>query len=448
MNNNNAKGMDMKENLSDRSLSPWLGVALILAVCLLCVNLLAEEGPGLKKGISTADIPSDLHLMPKTRLKTRWYTYENRHGEKGAGGKAKFGRKGAPATWIRPAGPVDPNASCLDLPPHMLQKTNTFEALNIEGPGTIRRIWITTNPRSPEVLRAVKIEMFWDGAETPAVQAPLGDFFCHSLGQMVPFQNACFTSPEGRSFNCYITMPFKKNARIVVTNQSDQLLTFFYDIACTLGDNHADDMLYFHAYWRRENMTEVRRDMTILPRIKGKGRFLGANLGIRLRPDCKHMWWGEGEVKVYLDGDEQWPTLVGTGTEDYVGSAWGLGSFVNTYQGTHYMSKKKGAWGFYRFHIPDPVYFYEDIRVDIQVMAGAKYSDILKAMDQNPNLKFMKAGRGDEYYTRKELEAHPNRAKAIESQSDYCATAYWYMDTPENGLPPLAGVVERSRDLP
>ncbi|MBA7697692.1 hypothetical protein ES703_106360 [subsurface metagenome] len=81
-------------------------------------------------------------------------------------------------------------------------------------------------------------------------------------------------------------------------------------------------------------------------------------------------------------------------------------------------------------------------------MAGAKYSDMLKAMDQNPNLKFMKAGRGDEYYTRKELEAHPNRAKAIESQSDYCATAYWYMDTPENGLPPLAGVVERSRDLP
>jgi hypothetical protein len=419
--------MKMKVISYDTPFGIWLGAILITSASAFC---------------------GDMHVMPKTQLKTRWYTYENRYGEKGSGGKAKFGRKGAPATWIRPAQPVDPNTPWLKLSPHMLQKGNKFEALNIDGPGTIRRIWITTDPRTPEALRAVRIEMFWDGATEPAVQAPLGDFFCHSLGQMTPFQNACFASAEGRSFNCYVTMPFRRNARIVVTNESDRLLTFFYDIACTLGDDHGDDMLYFHSYWRRENMTEVRHDMSILPRIEGKGRFLGCNLGIRLKPNCQHMWWGEGEVKVYLDGDRELPTLVGTGTEDYVGSAWGLERFVNMYQGTQYMSKEKGAWGFYRFHIPDPVYFYEDIKVDIQVMAGAKYSDILKAMDKEPGSRFMKAGKGDQYYTREELQANPNRALAFESQSDYFATAYWYMNKPTNGLPPLAEVAERTRDLP
>lgn len=436
----------MKETLLGHRLNLPTAAALLAMVFVSSAMLGAEPGNS-EKHFGTG-IPADLHVMPKTEIRTRWFTYENRYGEKGAGGKAKYGRKGAPATWIMPAGPVDPDASWLNLPSHMLQKGNHFEALAVDGPGTIRRIWITTDPRSPEVLRAVKIEMFWDDAEEPAVQAPLSDFFCHSLGQMVTFQNACFSSPEGRSFNCCITMPFKKNARIVVTNESDQLLTFFYDIACTLGDNHGDDMLYFHAHWRRENMTRIRQDMTILPKVEGKGRFLGSNLGIRLKPTCKHMWWGEGEVKVYLDGDKELPTLVGTGTEDYAGSAWGLGTFFNTCQGTQYMSKEKGAWGFYRFHIPDPLYFQEEIRVTIQVMAGSKYSDMLKAMDQDPNLKFMKAGKGDEYYTREELQASPDRAKAVESQSDYCATAYWYMDKPENGLPPLAGVAERIEDLP
>ena len=102
-------------------------------------------------------------------------------------------------------------------------------------------------------------------------------------------------------------------------------------------------MLYFHAYWRRENMTKLRQDMTIRPQVRGKGRFLGCNLGNRLHPAMRAIWWGEGEVKVYLDGDETLPTLCGTGTEDYGGSAWGQGHFVNRYQGCHYIDKKKGA---------------------------------------------------------------------------------------------------------
>lgn len=377
----------------------WLILSVLLGLPVLLA--LASSGEACAAGFFDG-IPSELHRMPCEPLETRWFTFENKDGEKGGGGKAKFGRKGSPATSIA-AG-------------------KSFTVADIKGSGTIRRIWLTTHPRTPEVLRGAKIEMYWDGAKTPAVQAPLGDFFCHSLGQMVQFENACFSSPEGRSYNCFITMPFKKSARIVLVNETNSNLVLYYDVACTLGDKHGDDMLYFHSYWRRVNMTKQREDMTILPRVEGRGRFLGCNLGNRLHPALRKMWWGEGEVKVYLDGDTDYPTLCGTGTEDYVGSAYGQGHFVNSYQGNQYISKEKDAYGFYRFHIPDPIYFYQDIKVDIQVMAGPSYGMILDAMDADPTIRIMKAGKGGEYFTREELEANKRRAEVVETMSDYCAT--------------------------
>lgn len=397
----------------------------ITAICCLILIIMCIPA---RADIIDRNTVAELHRMPDEPLQTRWFTFENKNAEKGGGGKARFGRKGAPATSIG-AG-------------------DSFALVDVNDSGTIRRIWLTTHPRTPEVLRGVRIEMYWDDAKTPAVQAPLGDFFCHSMGQIVPFENACFSSPEGRSYNSIVTMPFKKNAKIVLVNETSRRVVVYYDVACTLGDKHGDDMLYFHSYWRRENMTSQRKDMTILPRIEGRGRFLGCNLGIRLHPALKKMWWGEGEVKVYLDGDREYPTLCGTGTEDYVGSGWGQEHFINTYQGNQYVSENRDAYGFYRFHIPDPIYFYEDIKVDIQVMAGPSYGMILEAMDADPTLKFMKAGKGDEFYTREELEAKPGRAEVIESFADYSATAYWYMDKPENGLPPMAEPDHRTKDLP
>ncbi len=405
-----------------------IGLLVVLLTGLMAgCTAVQEKGSSAMAG-GPGDIPTDLYRVPAVPLQTRWYTFENRQGLKGAGGQAKFGRKGSPATWIKPG--------------------ESFEMLNIDGPGTIRRIWITVDPRTPLMQRAVKIEMYWDGATTPAVQGPIGDFFCHSLGLMVPFENACFSSPEGRSFNCIVPMPFKKNARIVVTNEGDKLQTFFYDVAATLGDRHGDDMMYFHSYWRRENLTQVRRDFTILPRVEGRGRFLGCNLGNRLHPALREIWFGEGEIKVYFDGDQEYPTLCGTGTEDYIGSAWGQGHFVNLFQGCQLMDKDKGLWGYYRFHIPDPVYFYKDCRVDIQVMMGPAFPQLAKAMKEAPDLPYMKAGDGTQYYTLEEVEANPRRAEAAETVTDYSATAYWYLDKPENGLPPIAGVAERTADLP
>lgn len=370
-----------------------------------------------------------LFQLPEAPLETRWYTFENKDGKRGGGGKERFGRKGAPATGLK--------------------KGESLVLADIEGSGTIRRIWLTLfDHSSTSALRGMVVEMYWDGAKTPAVRAPLGDFFCHSLGRTVPFENACFSSPEGRSFNCIIPMPFRTAARIVIVNQSDKDNGVYYEVDATLGDKHDDNMMYFHSSWRRENYTKIRQDMTILPKVTGRGRFLGCNLGVRLHPDMTNFWWGEGEVKVYLDGDTDYPTLVGTGTEDYIGTGYGQGLFTHKYQGNQYVNEAKSAFGFYRFHIPDPVYFQREARVTIQVMGGPGYTAMIEAMDKAPDLKFMKAGDGTQFYTREELEKEKHRSDVMERVDDHTATAYWYMDNPENGLPELPPFEERTKDLP
>ena len=375
----------------------------------------------------------DLFKMPDSHIETRWFTYENTKGAKGEGGKANFGRKGAPCTIIK-AG-------------------ETLTLADIEGSGTIRRIWSTLWYRDADALRGLKLEFYWDGADTPAVQVPFGDFFCHNQGQMAVFENECFSSPEGRSFNCVIPMPFKKSARMLLINESGKDNGVYYEIDTTLGDKHDADTLYFHSYWRRENYTSLRNDMEILPHVYGKGRFLGCNLGIRQNPFTNNFWWGEGEVKMYIDGDTDYPTLCGTGTEDYIGTGYGQGLFSHRYQGNHFMAQSgegegiTDAYGFYRLHIPDPVYFHEDICVTIQVMGGPSFQSMLDSLAKDPSIVFMKAGDGTQFYTREELEAEPQRAEAMERVDDYTATAYWYMDSPENGLPPIASFEERIKDL-
>ena len=296
-------------------------------------------------------------------------------------------------------------------------------------------------------LRGMKIEMYWDGAEKPAVQAPLGDFFCHSLGKMCTFQNAFFSSPQGSSFNCIIPMPFKKSARIVLVNESDVTIGVYYEVDATLGDKPDEQTLYFHSYWRRENPTTLRKDFTILPEVEGKGRFLGCNLGMIQDSCCSNFWWGEGEVKVYLDGDNEYPTLVGTGTEDYIGSGYGQSLFSHQYQGDQFISQTKNAYGFYRLHIPDPIYFHKDIMVTIQDIGGPGNSDLLETMKKYPGRKFMDTGDGSKYYTREELTANPSASGYVERTDDYCGTAYWYMDKPENSLPPITDISERIKGL-
>lgn len=370
---------------------------------------------------------NDIFVKSNPDIETRWYTYENPEGLKGQAAQSNFGRKGAPCAGVGPG--------------------KTLVLADIEGSGTIRRIWCTCDPvDDPEVLRGIKLEIYWDDAELPAVQAPLGDFFGHSLGKMCKFENEFFHSPEAKSHNCYIPMPFRKNARVQFVNESDKWVTFFYEVDATIGDQHPDGMMYFHTFWNRENYNDLREDFTILPKVEGDGRWLGCNIGLRQNPTMNMFWWGEGEVKVYLDGDTEWPTLAGTGTEDYVGSGWGQQYFIGRYQGCQY-----DVWpniGFYRLHVPDPVFFKEDIRVTIQAIGCTKKSPMLKEMKKHNVEQFMAKGDGKEFFTQENLAEGEDTFIFLERQDDYCATSYWYMRSPTNTLGKLAPVELRTADLP
>lgn len=248
-----------------------------------------------------------LYQAPKG-VKTRWASFENPDALPGKGGMKNGGRKGD-ANRVVAAG-------------------ESVILAHAEGTsGIVRRIWITINNRSAKFLRGVRIDMYWDGAEKPAVSAPLGDFFGHGLGRMATFDSALLSSPEGRSFNCVFPMPFRDSMKIVFTNDCDeQVDMLFYDVDYTIGDD-VGDCLYFHAFYNRERETQYKKDYTILPTLRGKGRFLGVNFGVIANQDIYfNTWWGEGEAKLYIDGDTQYPTLCGTGTEDYIGSAWEPGA--------------------------------------------------------------------------------------------------------------------------
>ncbi|MDX1471577.1 MAG: glycoside hydrolase family 172 protein, partial [Flavobacteriaceae bacterium] len=296
----------------------------------------------------------------------KWYSFENINAEKGQGGKENKGAKGHPADRIV-AG-------------------ETVTLLETNESGVINRIWITINDRSPEMLRSLHLEMFWDGSDKPAVSAPLGDFFGIGLGRKVRFENALFSDPEGRSFNCFIPMPFKNGAKVTITNESDKDLgAIFFDINM-LAKEHPDDILYFHTYWNREVNSQLGKDFRILPTVQGKGRFLGTNIGIFTNEDYKDSWWGEGEVKIYLDGDSDYPSLVGTGTEDYIGTAWGQGTFDHQFQGCLIANNEKFEQAFYRYHIPDPIYFKNDIKVTIQQMGGWPSARVKELVSEGASL--------------------------------------------------------------
>jgi hypothetical protein len=291
------------------------------------------------------------------------------------------------------------------------------------------------------MLRGLKIEMFWDGSRKPAVSAPFGDFFGMALGHMTTFQSALFASPEGKSFNCYVPMPFRTGMKIVVTNESGKdLRLFYYDIEYTVGDKHGKDDLYFHASFRREDSTTLQKDFEILPEVAGRGRYLGSSLGVQGNRELYgDKWWGEGEVKMYLDGDREWPTLVGTGTEDYVGGGWALNQFSNLYQGAPYSDPVKMLYSLYRFHVPDPVYFQSGIRVTIQQMGI-----ILERSPDDPIYKtgtpVYKTGPG-------QVELEKGSSGTFERQDAWSSVAYFYLDKPENALPALAAPEARMKGM-
>ncbi|MCZ2152333.1 MAG: DUF2961 domain-containing protein [Bryobacterales bacterium] len=358
---------------------------------------------------------------------TRWSSFENLKAAKGSGGMTNQGAKGYPMDTIA-AG-----------------ETKTL--LDVQGPGEIRRIWLTVSDRTPRMLRGLRLEMFWDGAAQPAVSVPMGDFFGAILGKTTAFENELFASPEGRSFVATIPMPFRKGARVTLTNDSGAVLRLlFFDVNVLMKDRVDPNLLYFHAIWRRENPTKLAKDFEILPRVEGVGRFLGTHIGVIANARTPG-WWGEGEVKVYLDGDSKFPTLTGTGTEDYIGTGWGQGKFQQRFQGSLVADRESGEYGFYRYHIPDPVYFYKDIRVTIQQMGGATYEEYqkiqigpgaeIRPVTAEANGKLVRLLEPGEAPLEKQ-PLQPNSWVNFYRQDDVSAVALFYLDRPTNGLPPLA----------
>ena len=225
--------------------------------------------------------------------------------------------------------------------------------------------------------------MYWDGEETASVECPVGDFFCCSWNARSNILAQPINVNPSGGMNCYFPMPFKKHARITVKNDSPAALeSFFYTVNYTL-EPVTDDALPFHAQWRRTNPLKYMDDYTMVDGIEGQGQYVGTFMSWQQNSAG---WWGEGEIKMYLDGDSEFPTICGTGTEDYFGGAWGFGdSFSAPFLGFQEVAGKSSEVGarmtLYRFHIHDPVFFKQNLRVTMQALGWRQESRYLPLQD-------------------------------------------------------------------
>lgn len=384
--------------------------AIFLSICILLADMAYSQ---------------ELFHMPQN-VQTRWASPENPLAAKGMGGMEHFGRKGRS-----------------NVP--LSSKDTLVLAFEPAGrSGTIRRIWITIRERDRNMLLGMKINMYWDGSEKPAVSAPVGYFFGMGLGEMYPFETALFSNPEGRSFNCFVPMPFRNGMKILLINETgkDQP-AIFYDVDYTIGDVHPEQMLYFHAYYNREDSTTLRKDYTLLPEVKGAGRFLGVNFGVEANTEVfMNSWWGEGEVKIYLDGDTDNPTLCGTGTEDYIGTAWGQGNYNHLYQGSPFTDSENMRYCFYRYHIPDPVYFYTDIRITIHQI-GCCMNEETKARFKERGSVIYETGNTSE-------PADPDNFNGWLFErygDDWSSCVYFYLDKAVSNLPEILKYEDRIKNI-
>lgn len=298
--------------------------------------------------------------------------------------------------------------------------------------------------------------MFWDGKDKAAVDVPLGDFFVSNLGRTTAFQSAFFSSPEGRSFNCYIPMPFKKGARITITNESAKdTAKLFYDVDFVLAETVPADALYFHAYWTRQMTSKLGDDFVVLPKVSGKGRFLGMSVGLNTDSAYDKTWWGEGEVKMYLDGDKEYPTINGTGAEDYIGTGWGMGSFSNLYQGAPVADERKRQFVFYRWHVPDAIWFQKDIKVTLQQIGGAAKEVVKEKLSEGINLQPVTVDNINGFVRLLDMKSpssvndtnFPEGWVNFYRLDDFSAVSYFYLEKPESKLPSLPSIDVRMKNV-
>ncbi|MCC6805702.1 MAG: DUF2961 domain-containing protein [Anaerolineae bacterium] len=324
-----------------------------------------------------------LHLGNLSRLSnavTRSISAENYQGEKGKGGMAVEGNASEAARYLGQGWKVNPY---INIAPH-----ETATLADIDGSGAIQQIWLTVHP---QWWRKLIFRFYWDGEETPSVEVPLGDFFCNGWGVRCNVSSLPVAVNPAGGFNSYWEMPFRKHARITVENMTDEAIHgLYYQINYTLTDV-PDDVAYFHAQWRRSNPLPYKTVHTLVDGIKGQGHYVGTYIAWGVN---NNGWWGEGEIKFYMDGDGEFPTICGTGTEDYFGGAWNFEQpqgeycvFSSPFSGMPQVIKPDGLYqsqqrfGLYRWHVMDPVRFQQDLRVTIQALGWRKFQGYLPLQD-------------------------------------------------------------------
>ncbi len=317
------------------------------------------------------------------------------------GGRTTTGNGAKNAELLGPKWKVSPYV--------FIQPGETFVLADIEGQGCIQQIWMTlTGEWRNEILR-----FYWDNDEKPAVEVPAGDFFCNGMNKFAPVSSLPVCVNPGSAFNCYWDMPFRKHAKITLTNLNDTRMVAYYQINYALGDV-PEDAAYFHAQFCRTNPVPFKQDCTILDNISGRGQYVGVYMVWGANGAG---WWGEGEMKFFLDDDGEYPTICGTGTEDYFCGSYGFQDRSNglykmystPYAGLVQHVTPDGPWdprdffGLYRWHITDPIRFEKKIRVTVQDLGWDGY--------------------GYRHY--------------LPLQDDISSTAFFYLDKPSHGSIPL-----------
>jgi len=322
------------------------------------------------------------NLYKLSDAKTRSVSPENFTGEKGKGGMATEGNGKNCARELGVGWKVSP---CVTVKPG-----ETFTMADIKASGAINHIWLTTSGFN---WRDFIFRIYWDGSDKPSVETPVGDFFCSGWQVYNPITSLPVCVNPGRAFNCYWNMPFKTGFKITLENRDVKDMVIYYQIDYTEAEIPKDEEIaYFHAQFRRANPLPYKDVYTILDGVKGKGQYVGTYMAWQVN---NNGWWGEGEIKFYMDGDKEFPTICGTGTEDYFCGSYDFESpythqyedFTSPYAGFHQILRSdelyrvQKRFGMYRWHITDPIRFDEDLRVTIQALGWRSEGRYLPLQD-------------------------------------------------------------------
>ncbi len=313
------------------------------------------------------------NLFRMSDAKTRSISPENFTGAKGEGGKATTGTGSGPSKDLGQGWKVSPSV--------VIKSKTTFTVAEISGPGSVQHIWMTpTGNWRYSILR-----FYWDDETTPSVEVPVGDFFGMGWGKYSPLQSLAVCVNPGSAFNCYWPMPFRKKCKITMENIDDADMVLYYQVDYILTEVPSD-AAYFHAQFNRTNPLPYKQDYILVNNIKGKGQYVGTYIAYGSR---NNGWWGEGEIKFFMDGDTEFPTICGTGTEDYFCGSYDFDTrkknatgieetnyteYCTPYAGLPQVIKGDGHYeiaqrfGLYRWHIKDPIRFEKDLKVTIQAL--------------------------------------------------------------------------------